>query len=398
MAASYTSHRPSYQAQQLDPNRHNPGLPSIRDIDQTIGKFSNFNNGFIPTNAYLETYGQPMPNSQGYYNESLTDRRPSSSVYENKNISQTYPPAHRYPPMKTDHGHYAHSAFEPYSTRGPYDYAPYTPTSISPAGIICNPSGETGDSRNRRRRGNLPKHITDILRAWFQDHLDHPYPSEEEKQMFIQQTGLSMNQVSSRSLVCSRGTSELTAGFRSATGSSTPADGIFQLCDKPETVVTKEQRNHHGTHDRTLRNMHPSMTDVRTNWSPTFIATATTWEISFACMHGKGGARTRLSMNILVHLANLEWQFRVEEMQRPDRGLESLINLSVGRHLNGYPAGNTLLAHFDMDTRSTQETWQDGVSTRARHDEDGDNYENCLACRPVNGRDHWPWTLFQSLQ
>jgi hypothetical protein len=51
----------------------------------------------------------------------------------------------------------------------------------------------SGDSRQRRRRGNLPKHTTDILNAWFLGHLQHAYPTEEEKQMLMQQTGLQMS-------------------------------------------------------------------------------------------------------------------------------------------------------------------------------------------------------------
>jgi len=56
--------------------------------------------------------------------------------------------------------------------------------------------GEPMESRSRRRRGNLPKPVTDILRAWFHEHLDHPYPSEEDKQIFMSRTGLSISQVS----------------------------------------------------------------------------------------------------------------------------------------------------------------------------------------------------------
>jgi hypothetical protein len=55
--------------------------------------------------------------------------------------------------------------------------------------------GDPIDSKNKRRRGNLPKPVTDILRAWFHEHLDHPYPSEEDKQVFMTRTGLSISQV-----------------------------------------------------------------------------------------------------------------------------------------------------------------------------------------------------------
>lgn len=60
--------------------------------------------------------------------------------------------------------------------------------------------GDPMDGKGKRRRGNLPKPITDILRTWFHEHLDHPYPSEEDKQMFMTRTGLSMSQVRTHSL------------------------------------------------------------------------------------------------------------------------------------------------------------------------------------------------------
>ncbi|KAJ6010656.1 hypothetical protein N7451_002068 [Penicillium sp. IBT 35674x] len=56
--------------------------------------------------------------------------------------------------------------------------------------------GDAIDPKSKRRRGNLPKPVTDILRAWFHEHLDHPYPSEEDKQMFMTRTGLSISQIS----------------------------------------------------------------------------------------------------------------------------------------------------------------------------------------------------------
>ncbi|GJC95780.1 homeobox domain-containing protein [Colletotrichum higginsianum] len=56
--------------------------------------------------------------------------------------------------------------------------------------------GMHGDSKQRKRRGNLPKETTDKLRAWFVAHLHHPYPTEDEKQELMRQTGLQMNQIS----------------------------------------------------------------------------------------------------------------------------------------------------------------------------------------------------------
>ncbi|KAK3940530.1 hypothetical protein QBC46DRAFT_364062 [Diplogelasinospora grovesii] len=56
--------------------------------------------------------------------------------------------------------------------------------------------GLNGDNKQRKRRGNLPKETTDKLRAWFISHLQHPYPTEDEKQELMRQTGLQMNQIS----------------------------------------------------------------------------------------------------------------------------------------------------------------------------------------------------------
>ncbi|OKL59208.1 hypothetical protein UA08_05918 [Talaromyces atroroseus] len=63
-------------------------------------------------------------------------------------------------------------------------------------GVIGMGAGDALDSRGKRRRGNLPKPVTDVLRAWFHEHLDHPYPTEEDKQVFMNQTGLSISQIS----------------------------------------------------------------------------------------------------------------------------------------------------------------------------------------------------------
>ena len=49
----------------------------------------------------------------------------------------------------------------------------------------------------KKRRGNLPREITDLLKQWYEEHLAHPYPTEEEKQMLCSKTGLAMTQVGS---------------------------------------------------------------------------------------------------------------------------------------------------------------------------------------------------------
>ncbi|TRX90765.1 hypothetical protein FHL15_008344 [Xylaria flabelliformis] len=56
--------------------------------------------------------------------------------------------------------------------------------------------GPNGEGKQRKRRGNLPKETTEILRNWFFTHLAHPYPTEDEKQALMRETNLQMNQIS----------------------------------------------------------------------------------------------------------------------------------------------------------------------------------------------------------
>ncbi|KAI7879797.1 hypothetical protein K492DRAFT_207970 [Lichtheimia hyalospora FSU 10163] len=50
--------------------------------------------------------------------------------------------------------------------------------------------------KHRKRRGNLPKSVTAILKQWLIDHCQHPYPTEDEKMALRNRTGLTLNQIS----------------------------------------------------------------------------------------------------------------------------------------------------------------------------------------------------------
>ncbi|KAI4667366.1 uncharacterized protein J4E79_002052 [Alternaria viburni] len=49
---------------------------------------------------------------------------------------------------------------------------------------------------NRKRRGNLPKEATNLLKDWFAANRTSPYPTEDQKMELCNRTGLSLNQVS----------------------------------------------------------------------------------------------------------------------------------------------------------------------------------------------------------
>lgn len=105
----------------------------------------------------------------------------------------------RFPPAQPDVRYY--SANSPPSTV-PYDCdAEYQtfPASNGPdadtQGAIIMGYGRDGLTYFRKRRGNLPKEATRILKRWFDSHLDSPYPTEDEKRALVEETRLDINQV-----------------------------------------------------------------------------------------------------------------------------------------------------------------------------------------------------------
>ncbi|CAF3705272.1 unnamed protein product [Rotaria sp. Silwood1] len=49
--------------------------------------------------------------------------------------------------------------------------------------------------RRQKKRGIFPKSATLLMRAWLFQHLNHPYPSEEQKKIFARETNLNILQV-----------------------------------------------------------------------------------------------------------------------------------------------------------------------------------------------------------
>jgi hypothetical protein len=57
--------------------------------------------------------------------------------------------------------------------------------------------GIAGSGTPGKRRGNLPKESKDKLKLWLSLHVDHPYPTEEEKKELAAEAGMTMGQVAS---------------------------------------------------------------------------------------------------------------------------------------------------------------------------------------------------------
>ena len=170
-------------------HRSNPALPPIRDIpswrERPDAVYS------APANGHVNgvNHGH-RPNNAPY-----SSSRPSA--YDHGHQS-SHRHLHGQPSLRAEYPTYGQAEYEAAHQHASYpgsfvgvemEYGPHS-TDTSP-----HPSFGSLDSSNRRRRGNLPKSVTDILRAWFHEHLDHPYPSEEDKQVFIGRTGLTIQQV-----------------------------------------------------------------------------------------------------------------------------------------------------------------------------------------------------------
>ena len=165
-----------------------PTLPSLsfpileRDHGEVHGM------GSRPGSEYQrEPFGQPSkPHSAGYRPE------PGASAYTPVDMGYGhYPPARNHSLSVGSIRSYDRPPFSagPYGHSYPEQY--HLPAHIGEIGI-----GGVPDNKHRKRRGNLPKETTDKLRHWFSTHLDHPYPSEDEKQELMRQTGLLMSKYS----------------------------------------------------------------------------------------------------------------------------------------------------------------------------------------------------------
>lgn len=185
--AAYPDHhisRSPYHSPISEPSSstYHSNLPCITPIDRT--PYRNW-----PQNPVGRSYNDyPPPGAEYPRSEYALEARP---LHTHDNVARDEP--YPYP----FYG-YQQPRDQPYA--GPSSYPPnqgQTPfTNGRPAGNYSpnsHQSEDMGDGKPRKRRGNLPKPITDILTDWFVNHLEHPYPNEEEKQYLMRQTGLQLS-------------------------------------------------------------------------------------------------------------------------------------------------------------------------------------------------------------
>ncbi|KAI9278435.1 hypothetical protein BDA99DRAFT_492137 [Phascolomyces articulosus] len=87
-------------------------------------------------------------------------------------------------PTSSHHHHHHHPLAPPPSQRKQQQQQPTSNNNNNNSNLV------------KRRRGNLPKAVTAILREWLSRHKKHPYPTEDEKAALARQTNLTLNQIS----------------------------------------------------------------------------------------------------------------------------------------------------------------------------------------------------------
>lgn len=172
---SCTIHRPNL------PNLTTPDRSYDRSYSQTPGgRYGDYpSRNEYPRNDYPRSE-YALETSRSYHQHKYTTSHDTSyassqsdyGYQQPRNQSHSGPPSYQLNQGQTPftNGHHP----------GNYNSAAY-------------PAQDMGDSKPRKRRGNLPKPTTDILTNWFINHLEHPYPNEEEKQLLMSSTGLQLS-------------------------------------------------------------------------------------------------------------------------------------------------------------------------------------------------------------
>ncbi|OAL01059.1 hypothetical protein IQ06DRAFT_136706 [Phaeosphaeriaceae sp. SRC1lsM3a] len=108
---------------------------------------------------------------------------------------------------------------DPYYGRPPFSGAAYPNYETNYSEVrFHNNVGIDQNSFSRKRRGNLPKDATNLLKSWFANHRSQPYPTEDQKIELCQRTNLTMNQVSNWFINARRRAPQKEAREREANG------------------------------------------------------------------------------------------------------------------------------------------------------------------------------------
>ena len=199
--------------------------------------YSSSSSDYSSNRRTTNTSPSASPNdSSGYH---LSSRKPSPERPGREDHGARYPPSQSsipsrspydpYPYPEAQHttsagwSGYGHQAVKPLYASDP-NYQPGPPAVVPHPGYQATPGSYTvynnsptdlkhysmnhaqqpyavgysnvdnGEPRSKKRRGNLPKWQTDLMRSWYNAHIRNPYPTESEKHQMVRDTGLTLEQ------------------------------------------------------------------------------------------------------------------------------------------------------------------------------------------------------------
>lgn len=179
-----------HYSQGLSPPKHTVAPQNVQYPQPMNGYSSPYmagavNNGGLPHMNNYNQYALRRYVDTNVYPKQQQSYQPNQPLLQQPVQPGVPPQAHTQQSMQLPPPHGLHNGYRQYDMVQPQmEPQRYTPP---------EQQQPTGD---KRRRGNLPKSVTSILREWLNDHISHPYPSEYEKSLLLQQTGLTMSQLS----------------------------------------------------------------------------------------------------------------------------------------------------------------------------------------------------------
>ena len=211
-----------------------PLTPGSNEISNTHGRLpsNNKNNrdGYFSsitttTAATMVDDGSSSSSSSGSSNTSI------SGDEDNHHIQQFHHHHHR---------HHHHHQRQRYCSTTLQDFARQEPShDLSHHTAITTNDGNT--TANRKRRGNLPKPVTAILKRWLVEHCANPYPTEDEKNWLKHETGLTLNQISNWFINARRRILPLIL-IKAATADGRPLEHHRKRRGKPPSAMTAARR------------------------------------------------------------------------------------------------------------------------------------------------------------
>jgi hypothetical protein len=202
-------YRPSYPTESIE---YEPRRPSALDPAVSASYGSNhprpslpFGPQIVPMGTHARHQSSPIPQGHPQYQNHGAPAHHSvsgpsgyaahASQYDRRSsyYPEPHPAAHSHAYERTQSHTPYYGPPPTYMTHGGYN--PHAPPQAYSNFTFQSALGVDQNSFNRKRRGNLPKEATALLKKWFADHRDSPYPTEDEKLDLCQRCGLTLNQV-----------------------------------------------------------------------------------------------------------------------------------------------------------------------------------------------------------